>query len=102
MLLTLVEYQKLCSPTKYGKNIIEEQLLLNRMADACMNLFAIMTMISRAARTINQGLSSASHEVLLTDTICTNKCNMNNALFEEATQHEKRNVSERNGGVKLA
>ncbi|XP_073228567.1 exportin-T-like [Porites lutea] len=40
--------------------------------------------------------------VLLTDTICTNKCNMKNALFEEATQHEKRNVSERNGGVKLA
>ena len=40
--------------------------------------------------------------VLLTDTICTNKCNMNNALFKEVIQHGKRNLSERNGGVKLA
>ncbi|CAH3186123.1 unnamed protein product [Porites evermanni] len=55
-----------------------------------------------ATPTINQGLSSAIHEVLLTDTICTNKCNMNSALFKEVTQHEKRNLSERNGGVKLA
>ena len=38
--------------------------------------------------------------VFLTDTICTNKCNVNNALFKEVTQHEKRNLSERNGGVK--
>ena len=38
--------------------------------------------------------------VFLTDTICTNKCNVNNALFKEVTQREKRNLSERNGGVK--
>ena len=45
------------------KNIIDEQLLLNRMADACMNLFAMTALISRATQPINQGLSSASHEV---------------------------------------
>ena len=44
-------------------NIIEEQLLLNRKADACNNLFAMTAVISRATRSINQGLSSASHEV---------------------------------------
>ena len=41
------------------KNIIEEQLLLNRMADACINLFAMMALISRAA--IHK--PSVSHEV---------------------------------------
>ena len=40
--------------------------------------------------------------VFLTDTVCTNKCNMNNAVFKEVTQHEKRNLRQRNGGVKLA
>ncbi|CAH3170212.1 unnamed protein product [Porites lobata] len=77
--------------TKYGKNIIEEQLLLKRMADACINLFAMTAVISRATRSINQGLSSASHEVLLTNTICTNKFNMNNALFKEVKSGSKRN-----------
>ncbi|CAH3142352.1 unnamed protein product [Porites evermanni] len=38
------------------KNIIDEQLLLNRMADACINLFAMTALISRATRSINQGL----------------------------------------------
>ena len=35
------------------KNIIKEQLLLNQMVDACINLFAITAVISRATRSIN-------------------------------------------------
>lgn len=75
--------------TKYGKNIIEEQMLLRRVADICINLFAMTAVISRATRSINQGLSSANHEILLTNTICKDKYNMNNALFKEIKSGSK-------------
>lgn len=38
-------------------------MLLRRVADICINLFAMSAVISRATRSINQGLSSANHEV---------------------------------------
>ena len=38
-------------------------MLLRRVADACINLFGMTAVISRATRSINQDLSSASHEV---------------------------------------
>lgn len=38
-------------------------MLLRRVADICINLFAMTAVISRATRSINQGLSSANHEV---------------------------------------
>ena len=45
------------------QKIIEEQLLLKRMADVSINLYGMTAVISRATRSIEQGLPSASHEV---------------------------------------
>jgi len=64
------------------------------MADACINLFAMTAVISRATRSINQGLPSANHEILLTNTICKNKYNINNALFKEVKSGSKKNGDE--------
>ena len=35
-------------------------MLLKRVADACVNLYAMTAVISRATQSINQGLSSAN------------------------------------------
>lgn len=55
---------------KYGKNIIHEQFLLNRLADSVIDIYAMSCVLSRASRSIKLNLPSADHEKLMTDTFC--------------------------------
>ncbi|XP_020631609.1 acyl-CoA dehydrogenase family member 9, mitochondrial-like [Orbicella faveolata] len=80
--------------SKFGKKIIEEQLLLKRMADVSINLYGMTAVISRATRSINQELPSAHHEALLVDTICKEKYHANNALFKEVKSGSTKNGDE--------
>jgi very long chain acyl-CoA dehydrogenase len=76
---------------KYGKNIIHEQFLLNRLADSVIDIYAMACVLSRCSRTIQQNLPSADHEILMTDTFCveandrikTNLRKIHNADFNE-------------------
>ncbi|KAG7158577.1 Very long-chain specific acyl-CoA dehydrogenase-like [Homarus americanus] len=47
---------------KHGKNIIGQQFLLNRLANASMDLYASLVVLSRASRSLTLNLSSADHE----------------------------------------
>lgn len=55
---------------KYGKNIIHEQFLLNRVANSAIDIYACMCVLSRASRTDRLGLATAEHEINMVRVIC--------------------------------
>uniref|UniRef100_A0A646QHH3 Very long-chain specific acyl-CoA dehydrogenase, mitochondrial n=1 Tax=Hemiscolopendra marginata TaxID=943146 RepID=A0A646QHH3_9MYRI len=56
---------------KYGKNIIDQQFLLKRLADAAIDIYAMVAVLSRATRSLNKNQISAAHEELLVKVWCT-------------------------------
>lgn len=75
---------------KYGKNVVEEQFLLNRLAAAAFDTYTMAVVLSRATRSLNSGLSSASHEQLLAQVWCY-----------EASERVRENLGALNSGKKL-
>lgn len=55
---------------KYGKNIIHQQFLLNRIANSAIDIYSCMCVLSRASRTEKLGLSSAEHEINMVRVLC--------------------------------
>jgi very long chain acyl-CoA dehydrogenase len=55
---------------KYGKSILEEQFLLNRLAAAAIDIYANVVVLSRATRSANLGYPSAKHEEKLAQVWC--------------------------------
>lgn len=55
---------------KYGKNILEEQFLLNRVASAAIDIYANVVVLSRASRALNMNFPSANHEEMLARVWC--------------------------------
>uniref|UniRef100_U5EW83 Very long-chain specific acyl-CoA dehydrogenase, mitochondrial n=1 Tax=Corethrella appendiculata TaxID=1370023 RepID=U5EW83_9DIPT len=55
---------------KHGKGIIEQQFLLNRLADAAIDTYAMAVVLSRATRAIQKNLPSAEHETLMAQAWC--------------------------------
>ncbi|KAL1115781.1 hypothetical protein AAG570_006071 [Ranatra chinensis] len=56
---------------KYGRGIVEEQFLLNRIASAAIDIYTMVIILSRATRSLQQNLPSAQHEALMTDVWCS-------------------------------
>ncbi|XP_012690872.2 very long-chain specific acyl-CoA dehydrogenase, mitochondrial [Clupea harengus] len=56
---------------KHGKKIIDEQFVLKRVADCAIDLYAMVVVLSRASRSLEQGHPSAQHEKMLCETWCT-------------------------------
>ncbi|XP_065575702.1 very long-chain specific acyl-CoA dehydrogenase, mitochondrial-like [Artemia franciscana] len=50
---------------KYGKNILEKQFLLNRVANAAIDLYASGVVLSRASFALANNIPSAEHEAML-------------------------------------
>merc|ERR1712004_830693 len=55
---------------KHGKGIINEQFLLNRLANATIDIYANTCVLSRCTKTLNEGLESAHQEELMTKVWC--------------------------------
>jgi len=51
---------------KHGKHIINEQFLLNRLAQSAIDIYISTCMISRCTQSLNNNLTSARHEELMT------------------------------------
>merc|ERR1719432_508321 len=47
---------------KHGKNILEQQFLLNRLAAAAIDIYSSVVVLSRATRSLSMNSPSASHE----------------------------------------
>lgn len=54
----------------HGKSIIDEQQLLERVADVAIDLYAMVAVVSRATRSLEQRRTTAAHEALLASVFC--------------------------------
>ncbi|KAJ8926911.1 hypothetical protein NQ314_020763 [Rhamnusium bicolor] len=52
---------------KYGKSIVNEQFILNRLANATFDIYSSTVALSRASQSLKGNSSSASHERLLAE-----------------------------------
>lgn len=59
---------------KHGRNIIDQQFLLTRLADATIDIYTMGAVISRATKAINEKLPTAEHEQLLASTFVDEVC----------------------------
>merc|ERR1719180_641746 len=55
---------------KHGKNIIHEQFLLNRLANATIDIYVTSCVLSRCSKSLTEGVKSAHHEEMMTKVWC--------------------------------
>jgi very long chain acyl-CoA dehydrogenase len=55
---------------KHGKGIINEQFILNRLANATIDIYANTCVISRCTKSLNEGVASAYHEEMMAKVWC--------------------------------
>ncbi|XP_056323830.1 complex I assembly factor ACAD9, mitochondrial [Danio aesculapii] len=76
---------------RYGKTIVDEQLLLKKVADVLINLYAMTAVLSRSSRSISIGLRNHDHEVLLTNTFCKDAHFKNNYMLSQLQRYSPEN-----------
>ncbi|KAF3855709.1 hypothetical protein F7725_016432 [Dissostichus mawsoni] len=76
---------------RYGKTLVNEQLVLKRVADVLIHLYAMTAVLSRASRSISIGLRNHDHEVLLANTFCTEAFFKNNYWMTQLQKHSPEN-----------
>ncbi|XP_046882296.1 complex I assembly factor ACAD9, mitochondrial [Hypomesus transpacificus] len=76
---------------RYGKTLVDEQLVLKRVADILINLYAMTAVLSRTSRSIRIGLKNHDHEALLTNTFCTEAFHKNNYLMFQLQKNSPEN-----------
>ncbi|TMW51404.1 hypothetical protein DOY81_003528 [Sarcophaga bullata] len=79
---------------KYGKNIIHEQNILNRLADAAIDIYSMVVVLSRSSRAVHKQLPSAQHELNMSKAWCyqaNDRCrtNLRNATSGRQLKHYK-------------
>lgn len=52
---------------KYGKSIVNEQFILNRIASSVFDIYASAVVLSRATAALKQGDESAQHQKLMAE-----------------------------------
>jgi len=55
---------------KHGKGIINEQFILNRLANATIDIYANSCVLARCSKSLNEGLESAHHEEMMAKVWC--------------------------------
>ncbi|GLV41164.1 uncharacterized protein CBL_04688 [Carabus blaptoides fortunei] len=55
---------------KYGKGIVNEQFILNRLANSAIDIYSMTVVLSRASRSLDEKLPSANHETILAQNWC--------------------------------
>ncbi|KAG5835686.1 complex I assembly factor ACAD9, mitochondrial [Anguilla anguilla] len=79
---------------RYGKTIVDEQLVLKKVADVLINLYAMTAVLSRASRSISIGLRNHDHEVLLANTFCSDAYFKNNYWMTQLQRNSPENNDE--------
>uniref|UniRef100_A0A3Q0QUZ8 Complex I assembly factor ACAD9, mitochondrial n=1 Tax=Amphilophus citrinellus TaxID=61819 RepID=A0A3Q0QUZ8_AMPCI len=73
------------------ETIVDEQLILKRVADVLINMYAMTAVLSRASRSISIGLRNHDHEVLLANTFCNDAFFKNNYWMVQLQKHSPEN-----------
>merc|ERR1719175_194601 len=95
---------------KHGKNIIHEQFLLNRLANATIDIYVSSCVLSRCSKSLSEGIESAHHEEMMAKVWCQEAHtrvmnNLNELKNPERLSNYKsmaeisRNVCSKNGPV---
>ncbi|XP_012587579.1 PREDICTED: acyl-CoA dehydrogenase family member 9, mitochondrial [Condylura cristata] len=79
---------------RFGKTIVEEQMVLKRVANILINLYAMTAVLSRASRSIRTGLRNHDHEVLLANTFCTEAYYQNLFTLSQLDKYAPENLDE--------
>merc|ERR1719238_2271061 len=56
---------------KHGKHIINEQFLLNRLAQSAIDIYISSCVLSRCSKSLTENLGSARHEEIMTKVYCS-------------------------------
>ncbi|XP_071441841.1 very long-chain specific acyl-CoA dehydrogenase, mitochondrial [Hetaerina americana] len=75
---------------KYGRGVVEEQFLLNRLAAAAIDTYAMVVVLSRATKSLTENIPSAHHEQLIASVWCN-----------EASERVKLNLGQLTSGTHL-
>ncbi|XP_068916287.1 very long-chain specific acyl-CoA dehydrogenase, mitochondrial isoform X2 [Tenebrio molitor] len=59
---------------KYGKGIVDEQFILNRLANSAIDVYTSAVVLSRASTSLDKGLPTANHEKLMTEAWVLEAC----------------------------
>jgi very long chain acyl-CoA dehydrogenase len=79
---------------KYNKDIIHEQMLLNNLANAAIDIYISTVLLSRATNSINRKFRSAPHEILIVNTFIAEameRVEQNLAASKSPARHELNN-----------
>uniref|UniRef100_A0A2D4K7E2 ACAD9/ACADV-like C-terminal domain-containing protein n=2 Tax=Micrurus TaxID=8634 RepID=A0A2D4K7E2_9SAUR len=79
---------------RFGKTIVDEQMVLKKVANIIINLYAMTAVISRATRSMCIGLNNHDHEVLLANIFCTEACFENNYTMVSLQKDSPENLDE--------
>ncbi|XP_037379802.1 complex I assembly factor ACAD9, mitochondrial [Talpa occidentalis] len=79
---------------RFGKTIVEEQMVLKRVANILINLYGMTAVLSRASRSIRIGLRNHDHEVLLANTFCTEAYYQNLFTLAQLDKYAPENLDE--------
>ncbi|XP_055985204.1 complex I assembly factor ACAD9, mitochondrial [Sorex fumeus] len=79
---------------RFGKTIVEEQMVLKRVANILINLYGMTAVLSRASRSIRSGLRNHDHEVLLANTFCTEAYYQNLFTLSQLDKYSPENLDE--------
>ncbi|KAB1264626.1 Acyl-CoA dehydrogenase family member 9; mitochondrial [Camelus dromedarius] len=81
-------------PALCSQTIVEEQLVLKRVANVLINLFGMTAVLSRASRSIRLGLRNHDHEVLLASVFCAEAYHQNLFTLSQLDKHAPENLDE--------
>ncbi|XP_033721410.1 complex I assembly factor ACAD9, mitochondrial isoform X4 [Tursiops truncatus] len=76
------------------ETIVEEQLVLKRVANILINLYGMTAVLSRASRSIRVGLQNHDHEVLLANIFCTEAYYQNLFALSQLDKYSPENLDE--------
>ncbi|XP_048212338.1 complex I assembly factor ACAD9, mitochondrial [Perognathus longimembris pacificus] len=79
---------------RFGKTIVEEQLVLKRVANILINLYGMTAVLSRASRSIRLGLRNHDHEVLLANMFCVEAYVQNHFSLSQLDKYAPENMDE--------
>ncbi|XP_039104580.1 complex I assembly factor ACAD9, mitochondrial [Hyaena hyaena] len=79
---------------RFGKTIVEEQMVLKRVANILINLYAMTAVLSRASRSIRVGLPNHDHEVLLASMFCAEAYYQNLFSLSQLDKYSPENLDE--------
>ncbi|XP_025741515.1 complex I assembly factor ACAD9, mitochondrial isoform X1 [Callorhinus ursinus] len=79
---------------RFGKTIVEEQMVLKRVANILINLYGMTAVLSRASRSIRVGIRNHDHEVLLANIFCAEAYYQNLFTLSQLDKYSPENLDE--------